>query len=566
MKVSTLMGERQKEMPQGVVAKSHELLLRGGFIKQVSNGSYSLFPPAMRVQKKIADIIRDEMDKVDGQEVLFPVMMPRELWEESGRYYQIGNEMFRLKDRTGHDMVLGMTHEEAAVHMAKNTIKSYDQLPSMIYQIQTKLRDEARARAGLLRVKEFTMKDAYSFHESYEDLNEYYNKMYVAYQNIFKRIGLKNVIAVQSDSGMMGGSKTHEFMLLTDIGEDTLAVCSNCDYSANLEIATSIIPKFESFETEKELVFTPNTETIEALEKLFNLESHLFSKAVVYYGAKSQRYYVVFIRADLDVNQTKLENLAGEELVLTDDLSDSNLVKGFIGPNFTQEANVEVYYDISLQGEKNLIVGANQKNHHIKGFSFERDVANIAFYQLYEVKQGHNCEHCQTGVLELKKGIEIGHIFALGTKYTESMNMTIHNRDGKLINPIMGCYGIGLGRAIASIIEENNDEKGIIWPVSVAPWQVYLAPIKNDLEEVRQEAEKVYEILNQAGFEVLYDDRKTSPGVKFAESELMGIPVRIVISPRTMENNVYEVAIRQSGEKINLQTEELVSKLNELLK
>lgn len=566
MKISTLMGERQKEMPQGVVAKSHELLLRAGFIKQVSNGIYSLFPSAMRVQKKIADIIRDEMDKADGQEVLFPVMMTKELWEESGRYSSIGNEMFRLKDRTGHDMVLGMTHEEAAVHMAKNTIKSYDQLPSMIYQIQTKLRDEPRARAGLLRVKEFTMKDAYSFHESFEDLDTYYNKMYTAYTNIFKRIGLKNFTAVSSDSGMMGGSKTHEFMLLSDIGEDTLAVCSNCNYSANVEIANSVLPKFEQDEQVQELVNTPNTKTIEELKNFFGLEAHAFAKAVVYFGIKTQKYYVVFIRADLNANQTKLEKLAKEELVLTDELETAGLIKGYVGPNFAANGNVVTLYDISLKGETNLIVGANKENHHIKGFSFERDIKNANFSDIYEVAEGHKCASCENGTLSLKKGVEIGHIFALGTKYTESMNMTIHNKEGKLINPIMGCYGIGLGRSIASIIEENHDEKGIVWPVSVAPWHVYLAPIKNDLPEVEEEANKVYSQLLQAGFEVLMDDRKVSPGVKFAESELMGIPVRVVISPRTMENNVFEIAVRATGEKLNVEKHELVSKLKELLK
>lgn len=548
MRISKLVGERTKETPSGVVAKSHEFLLRAGFIKQVCNGVFSLMMPAMRVQKKIAQIIREEMDKVEGQEVLFPVLMPRELWDASGRYSAIGNEMFRLKDRSGHDMVLGMTHEEAAVHMANNLVKSYDQLPFMIYQIQTKLRDEPRARAGLIRVREFTMKDAYSFHQTQEDLEKYYWRMYEAYNNVFKRLGMRHFTAVESDSGMMGGKKSHEFMMITDIGEDSLAICPNGDYSANFEIAKSVLPKQQNIERPLQTVDTGKNQTIEEVAAFFGVDKSQTCKAVVYYGISTQKYYVVFLRGDLNLNAVKLRNLVGEEVVPTDDLSQTNLVKGYIGPVGLEGNNIVVLFDISLQGERNLVVGANKQNFHISGFSFERDIKVDKFHDLYEVQSGHFCPKCG-GTISVERGVEIGQIFQLGTHYTQSMGMTVHSNDGKDFNPIMGCYGIGVGRAIACIAEESSDEKGLVWPVAVAPWHVYLAPLRLDDQNVCKTAENLYSQLTNAGFEVIYDDRNVSAGVKFADSELMGIPLRIVVSPRSLENNQCEIVVRKTGEK-----------------
>lgn len=566
MKITNLLGERVKDKPAGVTAKSHEYLIRGGYIKQVTSGVYSLLPPAMKVQKKIVNIIKQEMDKQDGQEVLFPVLMPKELWQESGRYESIGNEMFRLKDRTGHDMVLGMTHEEASVHMAKNTVKSYEQLPCMIYQVQTKLRDEPRARAGLIRVKEFTMKDAYSFHETQESLDEYYNKMHTSYQNIFNKIGMKNYIIVESDSGMMGGSKTHEFMLVTDIGEDNLVTCENGDYNANSEVAESIFSSYEGTEEELKIVDTKDAHTIEDVAEFLNVEKIQTTKAVVYFGTETNKYYLVFIRGDLEVNETKLKNLVGEEVAPCEDLSEINLVKGCIGPDNFENEKLTVLYDVSLKGVKNSVVGANKQGFHKTGFSFERDVKNAKFDNLYEVQNEHICPICKKGKLSLVKGVEIGQIFQLGTKYTKNMDMTVHNKLGKTFNPIMGCYGIGVGRSLACVAEESADDRGLCWPMSIAPWQIYLAPLKVNNEEVMKEANKLYEDLKNKGYEVLYDDRKVSPGFKFAESELMGIPVRIVISPRSLENGQFEVAIRKTKEKHMVNTEQIFEKLEELTK
>ena len=564
MKISKLLGERTKEAPSGVVAKSHEYLLRAGFIKQVCNGVFSLMPPAIRVQNKIISIIREEMNKIDGQEILLPVMMPRELWEESGRYSSIGNEMFRLKDRAGHDMVLGMTHEEASVHIAKNTMKSYDQLPFMIYQFQTKLRDEPRARAGLIRVREFTMKDAYSFHTSQEDLENYYNVCKEAYSTIYKRMGMKNFVCVEGDSGMMGGKISHEFMLLTDIGEDSLVVCDNCDYSANNEVAKSILDRYESQEKPSEMVDTGNCKTIEEVSNFLNVKPHQTCKAVCYYLSNSKKYVIIFIRGDLEVNEVKLRNILKEEIVAIS-VDHPNIVAGYIGPKVFEDKDIITIYDKSLKGEKCLVVGANKEPYHIKNFSFERDFKPEKFEDVSKVKEGQVCAHCGKGHVKLARGIEIGNIFQLGTKYTKSMNMTIHSSTGEDINPIMGCYGIGIGRCLASLVEENCDEKGIIWPVQVAPWQIYLCPLRLDDEKVEKETQSIYSNLQNLGYEVLFDDRNCSAGNKFADSELMGIPVRVVVSQRSLQNNEIEVSIRKTGEKIMCKKEELAKLITKIM-
>ena len=565
MKISKLVGERTKEVPSGVIAKSHEYLLRAGYIKQVCNGVFSLLPPALRVQKKLEKIIREEMDKIGGQEVLFPVLMPKELWEESGRYSSIGSEMFRLKDRADHDMVLGMTHEEASVHMVRNTIKSYDQLPFMIYQIQTKLRDEPRARAGLIRVREFIMKDAYSFHTNKEDLDNYYEIVKQAYFNIYKRMGMKNVVSVKSDSGMMGGKIADEFMLITDIGEDSLVVCDNCDYSANMEVAEAILDTYESKEEPTELINTGENKTIEDVCNLLKIEPNQTCKAVCYYLSKSKKYVIAFIRGDLEVNEIKLRNLLKEEVVAIS-IDHPKIVAGYIGPKDFNEEDIISLYDISLKGAKNLVVGANAEPFHIAHFSFERDYIPETFVDISKVKEGQKCKKCGCGHVKIVRGIEIGNIFQLGNKYTSSMHMTVHDSNGEEINPIMGCYGIGIGRCLASIVEESSDEKGIIWPIAVAPWQIYLCPLRLDDENVAKTTEEINKLLEESCYEVLFDDRNVSAGSKFADSELMGIPIRIVVSPRSLQNNEVEITLRKTGEKIMCEKGELIKKLEELVK
>ena len=564
MKISNLLGKCLKETPNGVTSKGHEYLIRAGFIKQVYSGIYSLLPPAMRVQQKIVNIIRDEMNKADGQEVLFPVMMPAELWEESGRYTSIGNEMFRLKDRTGHNMVLGMTHEEASVHMARNLIKSYDQMPVMIYQVQTKLRDEPRARAGLIRVKEFTMKDAYSFHTSYEDLENYYQIMHKSYENVFRRVGMKNVVSVQSDSGMMGGNKTNEFMLLNEIGEDTIAVCDCCNYRANSEVAECITSVKESQEQSLELVDTKQYKTIEEICNFFNISAEGTCKAVVLYALQDKKYVVVFTRGDLEVNDIKVKKVLKQELVEAEIEEDCGLVAGNIGPiNLTDK--VIVLYDRSLKGCKNLVIGANKENHHYAHFSFERDINVNEYHDLSNVREGQPCPVCKCGKIKLSRGVEVGQIFQLGTKYTESMGMKVHDKEGKEVNPIMGCYGIGVGRALACVAEESCDEKGLVWPITIAPWHVVVCPLRYNDELIKQQTDNIYNELSKK-YEVLLDDRNVSTGVKLADSELMGIPVRILISPRSLQENNVEITIRQTKETRLVKLENLDNELDQIIK
>lgn len=564
MRISKLVGERVKETPNGVTALSHGLLVRAGYIKQVSNGIYTLLPPAQRVVKKIENIIRDEMDRVGGQEVLFPVVMPKEMWEKSGRYYSIGQEMVRFKDRNNHDMLLGMTHEEAAVHLCQNTVKSYDQLPFMIYQIQTKFRDEARPRAGLLRVKEFTMKDAYSFHISQEDLEDYYNRVYDAYNRIYSRIGMKNFISVGSDTGMMGGGRADEFQLLIDAGEDNIVICPKCGYKANMEVANSLITKEKFVDEKLQEVFTGDAKTIEEVSDFLKVDPKQTIKAVCYaVVGDDEKVVVAFIRGDREINEAKLKKVVGGDVVVKD-LQDTGLVKGNIGPvKLSVQNSVLLVFDKTLEGSCGMICGANKDKYHLKGVNLDRDVKNINYVDIAKVQEGDACCNCGEK-LTIKKGIEVGNIFQLGTKYTKSMGMTIQMPDGSQMNPIMGCYGIGVGRCLAAVVEESADEKGIVWPMSIAPWHIYLCPLKNDNENVLNKAEELYNTLNEK-FEVLYDDRKTSPGVKLTDSELMGIPIRVLISPRSLENNQAEVTIRKTGEKIMVNLENLVNELSKLI-
>lgn len=565
MKVSALLGERFKEAPSSCSIDSHKLMTRGGYMKYMAGGIYSLFTPTKRIAKKIENIIREEMDKIDGQEVMFPVVMPATLWEESGRYTAIGSEMARFKDRSGNNMVLGMTHEEAAVHLARNTANSYTQYPFMIYQIQTKFRDEPRARGGLIRVREFTMKDAYSFHTSMEDLEAYYMRCFEAYERIYKRAGTKNVIAVKSDSGMMGGSVSHEFMLLTDIGEDSIAICPDCGYSANMEVAACNIEN-EAGEVEAlEKISTPDVKTIEDLTAYLKIDAKKLAKAVVYQRNKDDSYIVIFVRGDLEVNETKLRNYLGEEVhpatVITED---SGIVAGFIGPVGLTE-NCTVVFDRSLEGINSLVCGANEADFHFKGMNVARDVGEVKYVDVAKIFDGAVCPKCGKPSITVKRGIEVGNIFQLGTKYTKSMNMTYLDSDGEAKHPIMGCYGIGVGRLIASVCEESHDDYGPIWPISIAPWQVEICNLRCTDETVDSTAAALYESLKKSGVEVLYDDRDIRPGSMFADADLFGVPVRVVVSPKTCERGVVEVSLRDKSLKTEFETGDAAEKIKELV-
>ena len=549
MKVTALLGERFKDAPSDCTIESHKLMVRGGYMKNVASGIYSLYAPAKRIAKKIENIIREEMDRIDGQEVMFPVVMPASLWEESGRYTSIGSEMARFTDRGGNKLVLGMTHEEAAVHLARNTASSYTQYPFTIYQIQTKFRDEPRARGGLIRVREFTMKDAYSFHTSQEDLEKTYARFYEAYERIYKRAGAKNVVAVKSDSGMMGGSISHEFMLLTDIGEDTLAICPECGYSANMEVASCDIENEAGEIEDLKKVSTPGTKTIEALKDFLGIDEKRLAKAVVYQRNKDDSYLIVFIRGDLEVNETKLRNYLGEEVhpaaVITEE---SGIVAGFIGPIGLADG-ITTVFDKSLAGINSLVCGANETDFHYVGLNAERDLGKVEYVDVAKVFEGAVCPVCGKPVITVKRGIEIGNIFQLGTKYTKAMNMTYLDRDGEAKYPIMGCYGIGVGRLMASVCEESCDKYGPIWPMSIAPWQVEICNLRSTDEAVSKVADELYETLQNKGVEVLYDDRDIRPGSMFADADLFGVPVRVVVSPKNCDAGVVEVSTRDKSIK-----------------
>lgn len=567
MKLEKLVGERFKERPADCVIDSHAIMVKGGYIKYMANGIYSSYLPLRRIVRKIEQILREEMDKIDGQEVQFPVVMPASLWDESGRYDSIGDELLRFTDRNNAKMVLGMTHEEAAVHLVREYAQSYTKYPFMIYQIQTKFRDEARPRAGLIRVREFTMKDAYSFHTSQEDLEQYYEKCHAAYERIFERVGVPEVVSVKSDSGMMGGNISHEFMLLTPVGEDSIVLCDSCDYRANMEAAENISDIARDAESAAlEKVYTPNVHTIEDVCNFFGDETKNSCKAVVYQQNVDDKYVVLFIRGDLEVNETKLVNFLGEQVHAAVITEECGLNAGYIGPvNLKVNGDAVVLYDKSLEGRNNLSCGANEAEHHYKGLDMERDVPNAEYHDFAKIQEGGICPKCGKKTVKISRGIEVGNIFQLGTKYTKSMNMTYVDANGESKTPIMGCYGIGVGRLAASVCEAHHDEYGPIWPKAIAPWQVHLCAVRADDEEVRAYADKLYEDLQNAGIEVIYDDRSVRAGVMFADADLLGIPLRIIVSPKNMKQGVVEVASRDKTLKTQIPLENVMEEIKQYL-
>ena len=567
MKFKQLLGLRFKETPAECQIASHILMLRGGYIKNVGNGIFSLFTPAKRITQKIEVIIREEMNRIGGQEIMLPVSMPASLWEESGRLDSVGSELLRFRDRSGSEMVLGMTHEEAVVHLAKDVARSYANYPFMVYQIQTKFRDEPRARGGLIRVREFTMKDAYSFHTSQEDLENYYMRCYEAYERIFARVGIPEVAAVLSDSGMMGGKVAHEFMLLTDVGEDTLATCDSCDFRSNVEVAEHIVKSTALAESEPlTCVSTPNVKTIDSLCEFLKTTADKTCKAILYRKSETNELVVVFIRGDLEVNETKVRNFLKEKIHPDTGTADEGITYGYIGPiDFGTKATF--LFDKSLQGVCGLVCGANKADHHYTGFEPERDLPEAPEYNDFaKTYEGAVCPACGKNSIEIRNGIEVGNIFQLGTKYSESMGMTYNDSEGALQNPIMGCYGIGVGRLAASVCEVSHDEYGPIWPMSIAPWQVHICALRADDPVVSEAATALYEALLSEGIEVIYDDRVVSAGIMFSDADLLGVPVRATVSPKTCGRNVVEISTRDKSLKEDVPTETAVKYLKELVR
>ena len=563
MKLDKLVGERFKERPSDCTVDSHSLMVRGGYMKYVANGIFSQYMPLKRITRKIEQIIREEMDAIDGQEVLFPVVMPATLWQESGRYESIGKELVRFADRSNSPLVLGMTHEEAAVQLVREYAQSYQKYPFMIYQIQTKFRDEARPKSGLIRVREFTMKDAYSFHTSQEDLEQYYDKCHKAYERIFARAGIPEVVSVASDSGMMGGSISHEFMLLTDIGEDSIAICSECDYRANMEAAENIIDYVRTQPSgDLKKVLTPSQRTIEEVCSYLGADPKNSCKAVVYQRNIDDKYIVLFLRGDLEVNETKLTNYLGFDIHPATIDENSPIVAGFIGP-VGLEGDMIVLYDHSLKDMNNLVCGANETDYHYTGLDMARDMIGVEYHDFAKIQQGGICPKCGKHSITVSRGIEVGNIFQLGVKYSKSMNMTYIDSEGNSQYPIMGCYGIGVGRLAAAVCEVHHDDYGPIWPKAIAPWQVHLCAVRADNEEVRNFADNLYEQLQAKGVEVIYDDRNVSAGIMFSDADLLGVPYRVIVSPRNLGQNVVEIVSRDKTLKTTVPMD---SALDEILK
>lgn len=546
MKLSKLLSNTHKEWPADTVSKSHGFLIKGGYIRQVTSGIYSYLPLAQMISLKIIKIIREEMNNIDCMEVLLPVVMPKELWEESGRYNSISDELLRFEDRTGHGMVLGMTHEEAVVHLARTEATTYTKYPFAVFQIQTKFRDEVRPRGGLIRTREFLMKDAYSFHTTQESLDEYYQKCYNAYFKIFKRVGVKNFIAVESDTGMMGGMGAHEFMLLCDIGEDSLAICPNCGYSANVEVAEGIIKKGDAVAAEllKE-IDTPGVKTIEQLQEVLNLPKERLIKACVFDVIGSNRPLIVFIRGDLEVNEAKLKKVVGADVKPKAAQENDGICYGFIGPIGLKLSKCDVIFDTSLKDENNLVCGANKLDKHLVGVNL-KDLAIKEFKDVYKANANMLCPVCKKVKLNISHGIEIGNIFKLGDKYTKAMHMTYTAANGRKETPIMGCYGIGIGRLIASVLEEHNDDNGPIWPISIAPFCIHIVAIKYHDEKVNEYANEIYRELSLK-YDVILDDRDLSAGIQFADADLIGAPIRLIINAKSVANDEIEIVTRDKS-------------------
>ncbi|MBU8902334.1 MAG: proline--tRNA ligase [Victivallales bacterium] len=570
MKMSKMLGRRIKEDPKDAKTVSHKFLIRGGYARMVSAGIYSLLPVGKRIVDKIEALIRDEMNKIDGQEILMPVVLPAELWEESGRYESVGQELLRFQDRNGKKMLLAMTHEEAICHLVRTELSSYKQLPAMAYQIQTKYRDEARPRAGLIRVREFTMKDGYSFHISQECLDEYYKKAHQAYVNIFRRVGMNDVLSIESNSGMMGGKISHEFMAVSENGEDTIFISPDGTYRANREIATAAWKFEKEAALEMEKVHTPNAKTIEEVAEFLGIEAKNTGKAVFYQNDVSGELVFAVIRGDFDVNESKLQNIAlasGLSFASDEAIRAAGCEPGFASPLSIDASKVKIVVDLSVLESSNLVVGANEADYHYKNFNFERDMTNtkdIIIADIATVRAGDPCPVTGEPLLE-KRGIEVGNIFQLGTKYTDAMNCNVLDQNGKAKSLIMGCYGIGVGRTMASVIEQSNDNYGPIWPITIAPFQVQLCALNPKKENVAEVSDKIYTDLTAAGIEVLYDDRGEKAGFMFNDADLLGIPLRLVVSPKTVCDGQVEFKRRGIREGDLLEVADVVEAMKQLI-
>ncbi|MFC0472020.1 proline--tRNA ligase [Halalkalibacter kiskunsagensis] len=555
-----------RDVPADAEIKSHQLMLRAGLIRQTASGIYSYLPLGKKVLRKVEEVIRDEMDATGGQEVLMPAIQPAELWEESGRLGDYGPELMRLKDRHNRDFVLGATHEEVITTLVRDDVQSYKKLPMNLYQIQTKYRDERRPRFGVLRSREFIMKDAYSFDTSKEGLDESYEKMYDAYQNIFSRCNL-NFRAVEADSGAIGGTDTHEFMVLSEIGEDTIAYSNESDFAANIEIAPVRVSYTKSEEAfgELQLVNTPNVKTIDEVTSFLGVNSSNTIKSLLY--ILDEQPVLVLVRGDHEVNEIKVGNVLGKasiELATPEQTATIlGCETGYIGPINVSDS-VKVIADHAVEFIVNGVCGANEAGKHYKNVNPSRDFQVSCYEDLRLIQEGDPSPDGK-GTIQFAMGIEVGHVFKLGTKYSEALGAKYLDENGKSQTMIMGCYGIGVSRTVAAIVEQHHDENGIVWPASVAPFDIHLVTINVKDEEQKQLGEELYQTLKQERYEVLFDDRPERAGVKFKDSDLIGLPIRIGVGKKASES-IVEVKVRKTGDMIEVHVSELVETLNKLFR
>ncbi len=561
MRMSKMFMPTLREVPSDAVITSHQLMLRAGMIRKMASGVYNQLPMGIRVFNKVQNIIREELDKKDCQELLCSALIPSELWKESGRWDVMGEEMMRVKDRNERDFCLGPTHEEVFTDIVRQEVTSYKQLPLNLYQIQVKYRDERRPRFGVMRGRSFTMKDAYSFDIDEAGLDKSYNDMYEAYTNIFNRCELEHS-AVQADTGAIGGSVSAEFMVKSEVGEDEIVFCSGCNYAANMEKATSVNCE-ASNEEMKELkeVHTPNVHTIEELEGFFKTTSDKFAKTLIYVA--DGKTVAVVVKGNRDVNETKVANAIGT--VVEFDLANDTTVKrvtdaevGFAGPIGVKTDYL--FVDKEVAEARNLVIGANKTDYHMENANYGRDFEGVVG-DFRNVCEGDKCVECGHE-LEIARGVEVGHIFKLGTKYSEAMGCNFIDRDGKSKPMIMGCYGIGVERTAAAIVEQHHDENGITWPLAVAPYHVVVVPVNIKKAEHMEAAEKIYKELQDMGVEVLLDDRDERAGVKFKDSELIGIPMRITVGKDIVDGKV-EFKLRKSADKEVISLDEIKAKIEE---
>ncbi|MBP3232241.1 MAG: proline--tRNA ligase [Anaerovibrio sp.] len=567
MRATNLYAPTLRETPAEAEVKSHQLMLRAGMIRKAAGGLYTYLPLAWRTLKKIMEIVREEMDNAGGQEIAMPIVQPAEIWKETGRWSVYGDEMFRVADRHGREFCLGPTHEEMVTTLIRDEVRSYKQLPLMLYQIQNKYRDEIRPRFGLMRGREFIMKDLYSFDKDEDGMNVSYQKMYEAYTRIFSRMGLE-FRPVEADNGAIGGGHSHEFTVLAEAGESNIAYCTKCDYAASDEKAElTVIKAVEEDMKELEKVSTPEAHTIELVAKCLNLPLDRTIKAVAFQSDKEE-LILTFVRGDHEVNDVKVANLFDDVIELhmaTDEaIAAAGGVAGFMSPIGLKEGT-RIVVDATVMEMYNACAGANEKDRHYINVNPKRDFKDVIVADIRMVMEGDACPHCGA-MLKMTRGIEAGQVFTLGTKYSEALHATFLDENGREKPLFMGCYGIGVSRTMAAAIEQNNDENGIIWPRAIAPFEVVVVPVNAKNDAQLNIAEKIYTELKDKGVDVLLDDRKERAGVKFKDADLIGYPLRITVGPKAVDEDSVELKVRRNGDMVKVSGAEAATRAVEMLK